>query len=71
VAGEGKLYAASASGVVTVLATGPEPRVLSSTDLGERVMATPALADGVVYVRTAEALYAFEVPGSRQVPGGD
>jgi hypothetical protein len=39
-------------------------KVLARNDLGERIMATPALLDGRVYVRTAEALYAFgEEPG--------
>jgi len=59
VAGDGKIYAASARGEVTVLAAGSEFRVLSSTDLGERIMATPALLDGTVYVRTDEHLWAF------------
>ena len=32
---------------------------LGRADFGERIMATPALAGGTLYVRTAEALYAF------------
>ncbi len=59
VAGDGKLYLASARGVITVLAAGDELKVLASNDLGERIMATPALVDGKVYVRTDDALYAF------------
>ena len=58
-AGDGKVYAASARGEVTVLAAGDELRVLSTTDLGERIMATPALLEGTVYVRTSEHLWAF------------
>jgi len=59
VAGDGKLYAASARGEVTVFEAGEKLHVLSTLDLGERLMATPALADGVVYVRTEERLRAF------------
>ena len=59
VGGDGKLYAASARGEVTVFAAGGALRVLASVDLGERLMATPALSDGVVYVRTETKLRAF------------
>ncbi|HEX6884769.1 MAG TPA: PQQ-binding-like beta-propeller repeat protein [Planctomycetota bacterium] len=59
VGGDGKVYAASARGEVTVLAAGSELKVLSSVDLAERLMATPALADGTVYVRTETRLRAF------------
>lgn len=60
VAGDGKIYTASAQGVVTVLAAGDELKVLSQHDFGERTLATPALAGGRVYVRTERHLYAFE-----------
>ena len=58
-AGDGKIYLASERGVVTVVAAGDNFKVLAKTDLKERIMATPALADGSVYVRTEKALYAF------------
>jgi outer membrane protein assembly factor BamB len=59
VAGDGKVYFASESGVVTVLKDGDKFEVLARNDLGEGVLATPALADGKVYVRTDRHLYAF------------
>src|SRR5207253_3783650 len=59
VAGDGKIYLASERGVVTVVAAVDNFKVLAKTDLKERIMATPALADGSVYVRTEQALYAF------------
>jgi hypothetical protein len=34
-------------------------RPLAANDLGERVFATPAFADGKLYVRTQRHLYAF------------
>jgi len=59
VAADGKLYAASARGELTVFAAGPKLTVLSTLDLDERLMATPALAGGTLYVRTETRLHAF------------
>lgn len=63
VAGDGKLYAASAHGELTVFAQAARLEVLSTLDLDERLMATPALADGTVYVRTEGRLRAFGLDG--------
>ena len=61
VAGDGKLYLASQSGVLTVVKATPEWEQLSSHALeDEEVWATPALAGKAVYVRGKEALYCFE-----------
>jgi outer membrane protein assembly factor BamB len=60
VAGDGKIYFASDRGMLTVLATGEKFSVLARNDLKERVIATPALVGGVMYVRTDTRLYAFE-----------
>ena len=62
VASGNRVYVTSSSGVVTVLATGEQFKVLSQNDLGEDVKATPAIVDGTLYVRAASHLYAF---GSR------
>lgn len=59
VVGDGKIYAASARGVVTVFAPGDNLEILAHNDLGERIMATPALVNGRIYVRTAKHLFAF------------
>lgn len=59
VAGDGKIYAISESGVVTVLQAGKSGKILSKHDLGERVMASPVIRDGVIYIRTDAGLYAF------------
>lgn len=59
VAGDGKVYVASDSGVVVVLRASERHEVLAENDLGESLRATPALVDGVIYVRTAGHLYAF------------
>ncbi len=59
VAGDDKIYIAGETGKVSVLTAKGNWEVLSTTDLGEEIYATPAIADGRVYVRTAAALYAF------------
>jgi outer membrane protein assembly factor BamB len=60
VLGDGKIYMASARGEVTVVRAGTEALdVLAHNDLGERIMATPALVGGTIYVRTENHLWAF------------
>jgi len=59
VAAEGKVWIASEEGKVSVLHAGGEWEVLAVNDLGEGCYATPALVEGVIYLRTEEALYAF------------
>lgn len=61
VAGDGKVYLVSHTGKVTVLRAGAQWEVLSVGDLDEATQATPALADGRIYLRTHKALYAFGV----------
>jgi outer membrane protein assembly factor BamB len=59
VAANGNIYAASYNGVVAVFKAGDHCQVLARNNLGEQIVATPALVDGRVYVRTAGNLYAF------------
>jgi len=59
VIGDGKIYLPSARGRITVVAAGDELKILAQNDLEERVMATPALVDGKIYVRTEKHLFAF------------
>jgi len=60
VAGGGKVIAISQKGQATVLGTGGDAlKILGRNDLGEQVMATPAIVDGKLYLRTATTLYAF------------
>jgi outer membrane protein assembly factor BamB len=59
VAGDGKVYLCSERGVVTVLRVGRPWEILSSHDFGERIMATPTIRDGHIYLRTEKALYCF------------
>ena len=58
-AAEGRIFIASEEGKVIVLKAGAEWEVERINDLGEPAHATPALVDGAIYLRTAEALYRF------------
>jgi outer membrane protein assembly factor BamB len=59
VAANGNVYASSYSGVVVVFKAGDHCQVLARNNLGEQIVATPALVDGRVYVLTEGHLYAF------------
>ncbi len=59
VAGDGKIYLASLDGKVTVLKAGTDWKVLSTADLDEQLIATPAIADSRIYIRTAGKLLCF------------
>ena len=59
VASDGKIYIASEDGDVIVVAAGPEFKHLSTIAMGELLMATPAIANGVMFVRSSTALWAI------------
>ena len=61
VAADGKIYVAGEDGKVAVLRAGGEWELLSLNDLDEPCFATPALADGHIFLRTDAALYRFGV----------
>jgi hypothetical protein len=52
------LYVTSEEGHTFVLALGPEYKVLAENDVSETVMATPAISDGVLYIRGRKHLFA-------------
>jgi outer membrane protein assembly factor BamB len=59
VAGGGKLCVVSQQGVAVVWRAGDTLEVLARNALGEQVMATPAIVDERLYLRTKGFLYAF------------
>jgi outer membrane protein assembly factor BamB len=59
VAADQKVYIASEEGTVVVLDAGPKFNVLATNKLDGAILATPALVDTAIYVRTANQLYAF------------
>jgi len=60
VAAAGRIYFASEDGTVTVVdATADHPVPLSKTALGEKIVATPAIIDQTIIIRTEKSLYCF------------
>lgn len=64
VAGDGKVYLLSLSCKVTVLKADPQWEILAVNALAGRCEATPAIADGRIFIRTDEALYGFGFPAA-------
>jgi outer membrane protein assembly factor BamB len=58
VAADGKLYLSNEDGEMLVVEAGRTFRHLSTNSMGELLMATPALSDGVMYVRSNAGLFA-------------
>jgi outer membrane protein assembly factor BamB len=68
VAADGKVFLASEEGKVTVLKAGRDWEIAAINDLEEGCFATPALAEGHIYLRTSEALYRFGSSAARKPP---
>ena len=60
VAADGKIICASENGSVYVVKAGAEFELLAKNDMGEPLFATPAIADGVLYLRTTKRLVAIQ-----------
>ena len=64
VAGEGNLYFAGEDGSVHVIRAASDAPPVAEIDMGEQLMATPAIVDGVIYIRGQKTLWAVGVsPG--------
>jgi outer membrane protein assembly factor BamB len=59
VAGDGKVYFVSETGVVIVIRSGREPEILARNDVGERLIASPAISDGRIILRSDDRLIAI------------
>jgi outer membrane protein assembly factor BamB len=59
VAADGRLYIASEEGDVYVVRAGPQLAVLGKSSVGEVVMASPAISDGLLIFRTQKHLIAL------------
>ena len=53
----GRIFALSEDGVTFVIQAGPEYRLLGKNSLDEMTLATPAIARGSLFIRTASRLY--------------
>jgi outer membrane protein assembly factor BamB len=54
---DGKVYVVSEKGDVLVFAADPDYKVLGKSSVGEPVIASPAVANGKLYIRGAEHLF--------------
>ena len=62
VASDGKIYLASEDGDVFVVKAGPKYELLATNSVGEVMMATPAISEGLIIVRGLNHLFAFGEP---------
>jgi outer membrane protein assembly factor BamB len=61
VAADGKVFVSDVKGRMTVLKADPSCEELSAVDFKEDFVATPAICDGRIFVRTKSKLYCFSV----------
>lgn len=59
IASDGKLYLSNEDGEILVITAGEKFTHISTNSMGEMLMATPALSDGVMYVRSSKSLFAI------------
>lgn len=58
---DGKLYAVNESGATTVIdITGARAKPLSRNPIGEKILATPVIANGAIYLRSDKQLYCIK-----------
>lgn len=65
VAADGKIYLSMEDGEVNVLKAGAEYQHLAKNAIGEVLMATPAISEGVLYVRGMQHVFAIGAPAKR------
>src|SRR5215203_5017509 len=58
VAADGKIYISNEDGEILVIAAGEKFSHIGTNSMGELLMATPAMSEGVMYVRSAASLFA-------------
>jgi outer membrane protein assembly factor BamB/protein tyrosine phosphatase (PTP) superfamily phosphohydrolase (DUF442 family) len=58
IAADGKIYLPNEDGDILVISAGEKFAHLKTNSMGELLMATPALSEGIMYVRTAQSLFA-------------
>jgi outer membrane protein assembly factor BamB len=66
VAADGKVYFVSETGETIVIRSGRTPEVIARNDLGERVVSSPAVAPGQIFIRSDDHLIAIGATGSSE-----
>jgi outer membrane protein assembly factor BamB len=59
VAADNKIYLSNEDGEILVIAAGEKFSLVGTNSMGELLMATPALSDGVMYVRSSASVFAI------------
>ncbi|HYO84695.1 MAG TPA: PQQ-binding-like beta-propeller repeat protein, partial [Bryobacteraceae bacterium] len=59
VAGDGKIYMTSEDGDVYVVKAGTAYELLAHSTLGEVIMASPAVSEGTLYLRSLQKVWAI------------
>jgi outer membrane protein assembly factor BamB len=57
VAADGRVYLTNEEGTTYVLAAGREKKILAENQIGERIVASLAVSDGQIFIRTDGHLY--------------
>jgi outer membrane protein assembly factor BamB len=61
---DGRVYVTSETGTTTVIEAGPQFRVLAENVVDEYTLSSLAVADGQIFLRTADHLYCFAKPSA-------
>jgi outer membrane protein assembly factor BamB len=59
VAADGKIYFLSETGETIVVKAGRQAEILARNDIGERLIASPAISNGQIFLRSDDRLYAI------------
>lgn len=68
VAADGKIYYTSEDGDIYVVKAGPEFELLAKNSMGEVCMATPAISEGMLFIRTQNRLVAIAGSDATKTP---
>ena len=60
VAADGKIYLSNEDGGIAIVAADRTFRHVATNEIGEPIMATPALSQGVLFVRTMNGVFAID-----------
>ena len=63
VAADGKIYLLSETGETVVLRAGRRPQAVARNDLGEQLIASPAISGGLLFIRGDQHLFAIRGAG--------
>lgn len=65
IAADGKIYLAGEDGDVFVVKAGPTYELVATNPIGESLMATPAISEGMIFVRSVSHLYGISEKGAK------